>query len=455
MKLLDTIKLLSCLAAFLLFFPLIMLIDGFDDLSGFIWVSDMLAAAAFGFFGYIIRMALSLLEDRKPVIGRSLLILIAIAAAVGAFFIFSANPLRSTPSAVLLSALCLTLYIQGCRYYFYNYSLILNGFGIIFSAVGNLLVILILFISKHPYSPELMIFFYFIAFLIFAVEKSQGNIDYLMERRRHSEQNLPPKVRAYTVRLIIIISGFSALLFLFKDGISAVFLFLGKLIKTVGIASMELAKQLSELTGGEAEMIDELPKPSEVLPAEEIPQVTTHPILNALFYLFGFTLIIILIIKNFKSAVSAVRDAFRKLLKLISEVSAKFSRKKDEDEECGFTDSEEFLSADETASNKQLPRRKQISEWKRLVKEYKKMPVSPEKYRKGFKAALDGFRLTGTEISPVFTTGQIGELEQVKNAFSEYSPTASVYDIIRYGESPDDPDFTSLEQLIDSLCKKI
>ena len=83
------------------------------------------------------------------------------------------------------------------------------------------------------------------------------------------------------------------------------------------------------------------------------------------------------------------------------------------------------------------------------------MPDSPEKYRKGFKAALDGFRLTGTEISPVRTTGEIGQLEQVKNNFSDYPPTADTYDIIRYGESPENPDFTSLGQLIDRLSEKI
>lgn len=454
MKLLDVIKLLACLASFLLFFPLIMLIDGFDDLSGFIWLTDMGIAAGFGFFGYLLRMAFSLLEDRKPVVGRLLLVLFAIVSAVGAFCIFLSNPQRGLASVVLLTALCLTLFIFGCRYYFFHYSMILTGFGMIFSAVGNLIVILILFLTDHPYSPELMIFFYFISVLIFAVGKSQGNIDYLMERRRHSEQNLPPKVRAYTIRLIIIIAGITALLFLFKDGISAIFFSLFKLIKIVGTASMELARQLSKTTGGDATPLEELPAVPDYVPLEDVPEVTPHPVWNALFYIVGFIIIAVLIIKFFGNAVSAIKKLCRRVLQMLSEISMKFA-KKDNDEECGFTDSEEFLSEDETQALKELPRRKRLSEWKKLVKDYKKMPDSPEKYRKGFKAALDGFRLTGTEISPVRTTGEIGQLEQVKNNFSDYPPTADTYDIIRYGESPENPDFTSLGQLIDRLSEKI
>lgn len=454
MKLLDVIKVFACLASFLLFFPLIMLIDGFDDLSGFIWLTDMGIAAGFGFFGYLLRMAFSLLEDRKPVVGRLLLVLFAIISAVGAFCIFLSNPQRGLASVVLLTALCLTLFIFGCRYYFFHYSMILTGFAMIFSAVGNLIVILILFLTEHPYSPELMIFFYFISVLIFAVGKSQGNIDYLMERRRHSEQNLPPKVRAYTIRLIMIIAGITALLFLFKDGISAIFLSLFKLIKIVGTASMELARQLSKTTGGEATPLEELPTVPDYVPLEDVPEVTPHPVWNALFYIVGFIIIAVFIIKFFGNAVSAIKKLCRRVLQMLSEISMKFA-KKDNDEKCGFTDSEEFLSEDETQALKELPRRKRLSEWKKLVKDYKKMPDSPEKYRKGFKAALDGFRLTGTEISPVRTTGEIGQLEQVKNNFSDYPPTADTYDIIRYGESPENPDFTSLGQLIDRLSEKI
>lgn len=454
MKLLDVIKVFACLASFLLFFPLIMLIDGFDDLSGFIWLTDMGIAAGFGFFGYLLRMAFSLLEDRKPVVGRLLLVLFAIVSAVGAFCIFLSNPQRGLASVVLLTALCLTLFIFGCRYYFFHYSMILTGFAMIFSAVGNLIVILILFLTEHPYSPELMIFFYFISVHIFAVGKSQGNIDYLMERRRHSEQNLPPKVRTYTIRLIMIIAGITALLFLFKDGIFAIFFSLFKLIKIVGTASMELARQLSKTTGGEATPLEELPTVPDYVPLEDVPEVTPHPVWNALFYIVGFIIIAVLIIKFFGNAVSAIKKLCRRVLQMLSEISMKFA-KKDNDEECGFTDSEEFLSEDETQALKELPRRKRLSEWKKLVKDYKKMPDSPEKYRKGFKAALDGFRLTGTEISPVRTTGEIGQLEQVKNNFSDYPPTADTYDIIRYGESPENPDFTSLGQLIDRLSEKI
>lgn len=454
MKLLDVIKIFACLASFLLYFPLIMLIDGFDDLSGFIWLTDMGIAAGIGFFGYIIRMAFSLLEDRKPVIGRLLLVLFAIISTIGAFFIFLSSGQRGIASVLILSSLCLMLFIFGCRYYFFNYSLILNGFGMIFSAIGNLLVILILYLTNHPYSPELMIFFYFIIVVIFAIGKSQGNIDYLMERRHHKEQNLPPKVRAYTIRLITIISGFAALLFLFKDYISAAFLFLFKLIRLVGKASMELARQLSKTTGGDAEPLEQLPELPEYVPLEDVPEVTPHPFWNALFYIVGFVIITFLIIKYFQSAISALKKLCRKVLQLLSEISMKFA-KKESDEECGFTDSEEFLSEDDAQSLKALPKRKLRAEWKKLVKDYKKMPNSPEKYRKGFKATLDGFKLTGTDISPVLTTGEIGQLEQVKTVFPDYSPTASEYDIIRYGEDPDDPDFSSLGQLIDRLSEKI
>ena len=50
-----------------------------------------------------------------------------------------------------------------------------------------------------------------------------------------------------------------------------------------------------------------------------------------------------------------------------------------------------------------MPRRKQIAEWKKLVREYKKSPPSPEKYRLGFKAAINGFRISGTDIPFLLT----------------------------------------------------
>ena len=73
MKLTDTLKILACAAAFLLFFPLVMFLDGLSDISGMTWLADIAIVEVFGFLGFFIRMALTILEYKNTVLARSIL----------------------------------------------------------------------------------------------------------------------------------------------------------------------------------------------------------------------------------------------------------------------------------------------------------------------------------------------------------------------------------------------
>ncbi len=451
MKLTDTLKILACAAAFLLFFPLVMFLDGLSDISGMTWLADIALIEVFGFLGFFIRMALTILEYKNTVLARILLALSGAAAAVGAFFVFSLNTERSGYYSAALAAVSLTVFILGAKFYYCDYAYIMKPAGFITGAAAAPLSIFSLYISGHPYSTELLIFVFFFPAVIFALISSQNNIDNMMERRHHSASHMPPKIRSYNIRLIIIISGIAAFLFIFRKGITAIFAFLGRMIYNVFSLSLKAAEYISRLTGGNADPIEieqteEMPEMSEYIQ----PEVVSHPVLNSLFYLVGIAVIIFLIVRFRHDIANAFRDIFRKIAKAFTQLSAARSAKKADNEKKGYTDTEDITEKETELDIGDIPRRKQIAEWKKLVREYKKSPPSPEKYRLGFKAAINGFRISGTDIPVTDTVYEIADIDGITLNYEGYLKTADIYSAVRYGEK-NDPDFSELNKIIEKL----
>lgn len=455
MKLTDTLKILACASAFLLFFPLVMLFDGLSDISGAIWLADIAIIEAFGFAGFFIRMALTVLEYKNTVLSRILLVLSGSAAAVGSFFVFSLNPERDSFYSAAMASVSLTVFILGAKFYYRDYAYIMKPAGFITGAAAAPLSIFALYISGHPYSTELLIFMFFFPAVIFALISSQNNIDNMMERRHHNVSHMPPKVRSYNVRLIIIISGIAAFLFIFRKGITAIFRFMGQIIYDVFSLSLKAAEYISRLTGGNADPI-EIEHTEEMSEISEYiqPETVSHPVLNSLFYLVGIAVIIFLIVRFRHDIANAFRDIFRKIAKAFTRLSAARSAKKADNEKKGYTDTEEITEKETELDIADMPRRKQIAEWKKLVREYKKSPPSPEKYRLGFKAAVSGFRISGTDIPVTDTVYEIAAIDGISQNYAEYPTAADIYSAVRYGEK-NDPDFSELNKIIEKLSDSI
>ena len=451
MKLTDILKILACASAFLLLFPLVMLFDGLSDISGMIWLADIAIIMVFGFSGFFIRMALTVLEYKNTVLSRILLVLSGGAAAVGSFFVFSLYPERSGFYSEAMAAVSLTAFIFGARFYYCDYAYIIKPAGFIAGAAVAPISIFTLYISGHPYSTELLIFIFFFPAVIFALISSQNNIDNMMERRHHNISHMPSKVRSYNIRLIIIISGIAAFLFIFRKGITAVFAFIGRIIYDVFSLSLRAAEYISRLTGGNTnpigiEQTEEMPEMSEYIQ----PETVNRPVLNSLFYMVGIAVMIFLIVRFRRDIANAFRDIFRKITKIFTQLSAARSTKKTDNEKKGYTDTEDITEKETEPDIADIPRRKQIAEWKRLVREYKKMPLSPEKYRLGFKAAVSGFRISGTDIPVTNTVYEIAAIDGISRNYAEYPTTADIYSAVRYGEK-NDPDFSELDKMIEKL----
>lgn len=240
-------------------------------------------------------------------------------------------------------------------------------------------------------------------------------------------------------------------MFIFRKGITAIFAFLGRMIYNVFSLSLKAAEYISRLTGGNADPIEieqteEMPEMSEYIQ----PEVVSHPVLNSLFYLVGIAVIIFLIVRFRHDIANAFRDIFRKIAKAFTQLSAARSAKKADNEKKGYTDTEDITEKETELDIGDIPRRKQIAEWKRLVREYRKSPPSPEKYRLGFKAAINGFRISGTDIPVTDTVYEIADIDGITLNYEGYLKTADIYSAVRYGEK-NDPDFSELNKIIEKL----
>lgn len=173
-----------------------------------------------GAFAYGVHLLLCKWEERThavPAIRKVLVGVLGIAVSVEVFWLF-----RDTlVFAILCAVLSGVLYFFSARLVYARYERLFTEVQLVSAALENLLILLIVYYVSKTYPivlyDDLFIFTFLPAIFCFFISRNQGNIDYLMERRRHDLAHLPKKIRRYNVFLLCGLFVCLLVLFAFRE----------------------------------------------------------------------------------------------------------------------------------------------------------------------------------------------------------------------------------------------
>jgi hypothetical protein len=459
MKLTKTLKILAAAMFFWAFFPLLVTVDVLilRDFPLGPAAGQLLAVTLSGFWGY----GISALSERlcpKGTCGWRLFcfnllryggLLIPLAAGVGLF---------SAPSGVLplpfLAAVPVTLvmaivYFMGQSIFFKPYYEILKFSAVILHIVGGVALAVVTWLIRKEgepanYSIDLVVVVFLIFISVYAISKSQGTLDFVMDRRGHKMSALPSNIRNYNLLLVCILLALLVLAFIFRGPIGAFIvllkdglLFVVKCLIALFFWLMSLFYSSSgeeASNGGTGELdLSQLDQGSG-----SIPDLT---ILILILVVAG------LIVFNWKRIVSG----FRKLWKGTRNLCRKlFWGRKEmrgrKDESMDYVDEEESLTEEESARGSGATGWKA---WRKSYRLFRKMEDSEEKLRRGYRLMVEWLNLKGAHVHLSDTPLEILEKFESMKAEPAAGDVTEEYNGIRYGEK--DADLQKMSQLAETL----
>ncbi len=215
------LKYISVFAVFLIFLPCYLLLCALiADRIDMQMIVGFLIIPAVGFFGYFI----SYLARNKSGLMSKLYLFISAPFVLGLCLITAPSSTYFLLN-IALTILSLVSYCLGAYYYSVSYAYLLSSKCFYLSCAIHVFVIaLSWFIYKNEiisvdisYFIAVLIPSFFMFTFIFAVNRNQGNIDYLMLRRKHNMKQLPKSIRNYNLILICTVFTTLIILYLFRD----------------------------------------------------------------------------------------------------------------------------------------------------------------------------------------------------------------------------------------------
>lgn len=270
--------------------------------------------------------------------------------------------------------------------------------------------------------------------VIALVLMNQGNIDSMMERRRHNKASLPGKIRLYN---LIMIAGMLLIIFsglLFGNQIFAGLIWLGKKLLLLiiyiilGILWILGRNQKDDASGSGGGQPDTSIYETLAQGAE------TSPWWN-LMYVLLIGLLVYLIVSNRKAIFRSIRGWFSKIgTAVYNFLMGRFHFQEMGAEEGYYTDDVEVLSQDDKPQETASFRTKR--ELKKALKQWQKLTDPVEKVRGGYRLMVMTAKTGSSGIVSSDTTGQIlGKNREtaLEPVFEQMNP---VYDRVRYGDTP-------------------
>lgn len=459
MKLTKTLKILSVAMLFWSFFPLLVTADVaiFWEFSTGAAAVQLLAVTASGFLGYGIS---ALSEHICPKGTRGVRLFLfnllryggLLAPAAAGLFLFAA-PSRVFPLPVLSAApaaLVMTIvYFMGQSLYFKPYYDVLKFPFVVLQIIGGVaLAVSAWVLGKEDvavsYPIDLVVVVFLIFISVYAIAKSQGTLDFVMDRRGHKMSALPSNIRNYNLLLVCVLLLLLVLAFVFREPIGAFLillkdgvLFLVKCLIALFFWLMSLFYSQSgeeSSKGGTGEMdLSQLDQGNG-----SIPDFT---ILILILVVAG------LIIFNWKRIIAG----FRKLAKGMRSLGRKlfWGRKEAygrKDEGGDYIDEEESLTEEEAARDSGLCGWKA---WRKSYRAFRKLEDSEGKLRAGYRLMVEWLNLKGVPVQPSDTTLEILQKSQEKLADADAGSVTDEYNGIRYGEK--DADLEKMHCLAETL----
>ena len=329
---------------------------------------------------------------------------------------------------------------MGCKNIQKPYGEVLTRHILMASAGVTAAGILILFGLKSPYSSTLLIWNFFIQAAACAVSQNQGNIDYLMIRRKHDLSHLPRKVRLYSLALIGGVMLLILTAILFRPQLAARFKLLLSGLRYLLRWILLAVLWFFSLFNGPSAPEPEGEPPSGGNTMGDLPPGVSSPWWD---YVFGTLMVLFalfVLIHYRRNILDALRSFWRKVKDGLRQLFMKapvLQRLAQGEQSEYYADQVEMLPPESLQDSEEKVFR--LRDWKRAVKRFAGQPASSEKYREGYRLGLAWLRWKGVELLPSDTPQEI--LSKAKLALSQpdWAVVTDFYQLVRYREDESAP----------------
>ncbi|MEG1027808.1 MAG: hypothetical protein RSE07_03880, partial [Oscillospiraceae bacterium] len=326
-KFLLAIKSITLVGAMLTVYPLMMLFSililysnaqsvTYANISkSFVFI--MLCSVVFTFVGYGVSALIDYLKNKKG-ISSIVNALYAVIFAVFATIILFVFPKYSN---IIAAICCLISFIIGAVNFYKAYGNYISVKTFLYNTFFNLLVIILSMIFKLDIplgiiTLQMSIVFAF-QIIIFIFSQGQANIDYMLERRNHSFEQMPKKIRYYNFYISGILSLIVIVVLAFYNQLSAL---LSNAIAKVNSGLFVLLRFIlnpenTALTPGT--MFDDL---GEGMSAGQMMPKNENVIFTIIINCIGIFLIIAFTLGCIDPVKRAVKDMFLKLKEIIKDI---------------------------------------------------------------------------------------------------------------------------------------
>lgn len=290
-----------------------------------------------------------------------------------------------------------------------------------------------------PYIPEFAVLC-IILLLIYWTAQNQRNIDFMMERREHDIRHLPKKIRTFN---LCVLAAFFVLALLSL-------LLSGPILSVLSVFGGFLQKAMINCagTGGE-EMVSTPQETSDPGIGDSMP-----PADNSFAWIWAVIVIGILLVFYapllWRNIRKGVQTLLRALVSFLRRLRAPKQHTSDLNEE--YSDTIEILPSGETNGILEQPHASRIRQWKKDVRQFRKMPEGEEKYRRGYALILEGMTLRNLPLLPSDTPREATEkIRSLLITVPQMEAATECYQVIRYALNTQDTDSTQLNSILHVL----
>lgn len=355
---------------------------------------------------------------------------------------------------VSLPLLLLLCWVGGALLQGRPYHQIYRQQDLMVQVILHFLALIIMLLAGIPCRAEPLIVSLLTAAFFYGLSANQGNLDYLMERRGHDLSHLPPKIRRYNVRLLVILYAVIVLLLCGKDALAQLVRWV---IAGLYVAVSFLAGLLARLfSGGDVPVEGGGPSDFSDLPAGEpdsgnwFAQVFT--VILALVLLAVFLRYLPRMLRLLSAKIRALAERIRRFFHRETPISGPRGEENGE-----YTDVETDLQqekAPEPEGEAALSQRRAQRRFRSRVKAFDRMEPGAEKEREGYRLLLCGMKLRHIPVSqsdtPLQTAARVQEV--LSSMSTDWADNARIYSEVRYGENRE-PDTAPVSRLLHGLLQ--
>lgn len=316
------------------------------------------------------------------------------------------------------------------------YAEILPRFMLAIALGCGLLAVLFMFSLGAGYDSGLLIWPFFIEAVICAVAQNQGNIDFMMHRRKHDLSHLPKQVRLYSLFVTGLVLILILAVVVFRPQITWLF---GQILQLLKIMARGIILFMIWAMGlgnaGNDEVGSDPPGGGQMEGFME-PGAGASPWWDYIMYTILAVVAVFLLVAYRRDIVRAFRDGWRRIKgyikdKLFAVPAVQKLAEIVESKSEYYTDEVEILTVEETEHDEGTFR---YRDWKKKVRRSAAEEPSRERYRKGYALGVQWIQWKGVNINPSDTPSDI--LRKAKSVLSaeSWGNVTEFYELVRYAE---------------------